>query len=613
VLDTITCDGALPVAAELAELHKRLLALKSGQVATYIPALSQADPDWFAVAIVTVDGHCYEVGDSSLPFTVQSLSKPFAFGMALDDLGVEAVMQRVGVEPTGDTFNSITVDEASGRPFNPMVNAGAIVTTGLLRGATRQQRERRMLEGMGCFAGRRLDVDEDVFQSERATGDRNRAIAYLMRTFGMLTGDVDDTVETYFRQCSVLVDARDLACMGATLANQGVNPLTGDRAMAASHVPRVLSVMTTCGMYDYAGEWLYRVGLPAKSGVSGGVLAILPGKLAIASFSPPLDARGNSVRGVAACDELVRRFRLHVFDSDPPGPYVVRRSFDASVVRSKRRRGVTESDALRSVGHHVLVVEVQGPLHFGSAEALSRWLAANAGTASHVVLDLTRVTSIDDGAVPLLTATVRVAMEAGRRIFGTCLGATQRSRSLQEALEVGGAVATHATLDDAIEQCEDELLAGLGFPPNDEVAELGRQELLQGLAPDVIARIAAACVVRDYGGGATIFNAGDPSDTVYFLASGRVSVSFDDDGQRRRLATIGPGAAFGEMAMIDGLGRSSTVEAEVDAKCHVLPVDALKRLEDEVPGFIAALYRNIARTLSRRLRDANDEIRALHG
>jgi glutaminase len=613
VLDITMCDEALPVATELAELHKRLLEQKGGQVATYIPALARADPDWFAVAIVTVDGHCYEVGDSSLPFTLQSVSKPFAFGMALDDLGVEAVLQRVGVEPTGDAFNSITVDEVSGRPFNPMVNAGAIVTTGLLRGATRREREHRMLDGLSRFAGRRLDVDEDVFESERATGDRNRAIAYLMRTFGMVTGDVDDTVETYFRQCSVLVDARDLACMGATLANHGVNPFTGQRAMAAPHVPRVLSVMSSCGMYDYAGEWLYRVGLPAKSGVSGGVVAVLPGKLAIASFSAPLDARGNSVRGIAACDELVRRFRLHVFDSDPSGPSVVRRSFDVSVVRSKRRRSVVESGALRSVGHQALVVEVQGPVHFGSTEALSRWLAANVGTASHIVLDLKRVTSIDDGALPLLTATAQMAIEAGRRVIGACLAATPQARSLREALEAGGAVTIHATLDDAIEQCEDELLAGLGLHPDDGNAELGRQELLQGLAPDVIARIAAASVIRDYGAGATILNAGDPSDTVYFIASGRVSVSFDHDGQRARLATIGPGAAFGEMAMIDGLGRSSTVEAEIDTKCHVLSVDALKRLEDEVPGLIAALYRNIARTLSRRLRDANDEIRALHG
>jgi glutaminase len=421
VLDTTIRVDVLPVADTLAELHERLSTLCSGEVATYIPALARADPAWFGLAIVTVDGHCYEVGDASVPFTIQSVSKPFTFGMALDDLGVDAVMQRVGVEPTGDAFNSITVDEVSGRPFNPMVNAGAIVTTGLLRGASRAEREARMLDGLSRFAGRRLEVDEDVFESERATGDRNRAIAYLMRTSGMLSGSVDDACETYFRQCSVLVDTRDLASMGATLANHGVNPLTGERAMGAAHVARVLSVMSSCGMYDYAGEWLYRVGLPAKSGVSGGVVAILPGKLAIASFSPPLDPRGNSVRGIAACDELVRRFRLHVFDTDPSGPSVVRRSFDGSVVRSKRHRSLEQSDALRSVGSRALVVEVQGPLHFASAEALSRWVAANVGLASHVVLDFARVTSIDDGAADLLAAMVEHEGRASRRVIGACV------------------------------------------------------------------------------------------------------------------------------------------------------------------------------------------------
>jgi len=612
MLDTAIRVDTLPVTDTMAELHTRLSAVRSGAVATYIPALARADPSWFGLAIVTVDGHCYSVGDAAVPFTIQSVSKPFTFGMALDDLGAEAVMQRVGVEPTGDAFNSITVDETSGRPFNPMVNAGAIVTTGLLRGAGRAEREERMLDGLSRFAGRRLDVDEGVFESERVTGDRNRAIAYLMRTSGMLTGSVDEACETYFRQCSVLVDTCDLAAMGATLANHGVNPLTGERAMSAGHVARVLSVMSSCGMYDYAGEWLYRVGLPAKSGVSGGVVAILPGRLAIASFSPPLDARGNSVRGIAACDELVRRFRLHVFDTDPSGPSVVRRSFDASVVRSKRRRSLEQSDALRVIGTRALVVEVQGPLHFASAEALSRWVAANAGPASHVVLDFARVTSIDEGGAHLLAAMVEREGRASRRVLGACVAARSGIPLLRDALGTG-TTAIHATLDDALEQCEDELLEELGFHPDDEITELTRQELLEGVADDVIARIAGIADVREFAAGTTIFHAGDPADSVYLITAGRVGVCFDHDGERRRLATIGPGGAFGEMAMIDRRGRSSTVEAETDVHCLIVPLDGLARLEADIPTGIASLYRNIARTLASRLRDANDEIRALHG
>jgi len=261
-------NEALPLQDALAELHERLRDQRDGSVATYIPALAKADPETFGLAVVTVDGHSYCVGDARVNFTIQSVSKPFVFGMVLDDIGVDDLMARVGVEPTGDAFNSITVDEGSGRPFNPMVNAGAIVTTSLLSGATVGEREQRLMSGLATFAGRRLLVDEDVCESEQATCDRNRAIAYLMRAFGMLRDDVDDALDSYFRQCSVLVDAHDLAVMGAALANHGVNPLTHRRAINSAHVARVLSIMTTCGMYDYAGEWLYHVGLPAKSGVS---------------------------------------------------------------------------------------------------------------------------------------------------------------------------------------------------------------------------------------------------------------------------------------------------------------------------------------------------------
>ena len=197
--------GALALSAELQDLYESLRDISDGALATYIPPLADADPSLFGLAIVTVDGHCYSAGDTATAFTIQSVSKPFVFGLALDDLGVDTLLTRVGVEPTGDAFNSITVDEASGRPFNPMVNAGAIVTTSLL-GATTEERDLRLLDGLGRFAGRTLDVDEVVFDAERVTGDRNRAIAYLMRTFGMLRDDVDTAVESYFRQCSVLVD-----------------------------------------------------------------------------------------------------------------------------------------------------------------------------------------------------------------------------------------------------------------------------------------------------------------------------------------------------------------------------------------------------------------------
>ena len=302
-----------PVQQYIDRLYRAHRHLGGGDVATYIPELGKADPDWFAIAIATMDGQVYAAGDLDVQFTIQSISKPFVYGIALDDRGTEFVLERVGVEPTGDPFNSITVDEESNRPFNPMVNAGAIATTGLLRGATAEAQWQRIASGFAAFTGSPMTVDESVFHSENATGDRNRAIAYLMRNFGMIDGDVDDVLELYFRQCSLLVTATDLAIAAATLAAGGRNPVTGQRALKEHHVANVLSVMQTCGMYDFAGSWTYDVGLPAKSGVSGGVIAVLPGQLGIAVFSPPLDKRGNSVRGIEVCRRIVRDFDLPPF------------------------------------------------------------------------------------------------------------------------------------------------------------------------------------------------------------------------------------------------------------------------------------------------------------
>lgn len=270
LLSTKSVATKLPVASFVDSLYDRYQNLAEGTPASYIPPLAEADPSWFGISLFTTDGHTYEVGDSRRLFTILSVSKPFAFGMALEDRGAEVVIKHVGAEPTGDPFNSISVEEETKRPFNPMVNAGAIVTTGLLSGQTALERHSRLLTGLSRFAGRQLVVDERVFEAERETGDRNRAIAYFMRALDMGPPDVEAVLDLYFRQCSVLVDCRDLGVMAATLANRGVNPVTGERALEESQVVRVLSVMNTCGMYDFTGEWVFRVGIPAKSGVAGG-------------------------------------------------------------------------------------------------------------------------------------------------------------------------------------------------------------------------------------------------------------------------------------------------------------------------------------------------------
>jgi glutaminase len=307
--------AAAPIREVLREIHARHCHNDEGKVADYIPELAKADRRWFGISIVTTDGQVFEVGDHKQNFTVQSISKPFVYGLALEDHGLEHVLSKVGVEPTGEAFNAIVLDEQSNRPFNPMVNAGAIATADLIKGKDYPERVSRLLALFSRYCGREVHIDNTVFMSERMTGHRNRAIGHLMLNFGMVGERMEESLELYFQQCSLLVNCHDLAVMGATLANGGVNPITGQRAIQQSHVKYLLSAMLSCGMYDYAGEWAFRVGIPSKSGVGGGIVGVVPGQFGIGVFSPPLDAKGNSVRGVKTCRELSDRFGLHCFET----------------------------------------------------------------------------------------------------------------------------------------------------------------------------------------------------------------------------------------------------------------------------------------------------------
>ena len=279
-----------PFRKTLQEIHAKYRDVDEGRVADYIPELSLADRKWFGISVISVNGDVFHVGDSEQMFSIQSVSKPFVFGMALEDHGRDEVLKKVGVEPTGEAFNSIVLDEETNRPFNPLVNSGAIATTDLVKGIDFADRIKRILAMFSAYAGRDLHIDNAVFLSERTTGHRNRAIAHLMLNFGMVSDHIPDSLELYFQQCGILVNAHDLAAMGATLANGGLNPLTKQRTIQYEYVKDVLSIMLSCGMYDFAGEWAYRVGLPAKSGVGGGICVVVPGVCGIGIFSPPLDA-----------------------------------------------------------------------------------------------------------------------------------------------------------------------------------------------------------------------------------------------------------------------------------------------------------------------------------
>ncbi len=298
----------------LKNLHGRYKDLNEGEVATYIPELGKANPKHFGICIASVDGQIFEAGDTDVEFTIQSTSKAFVYAMALTSHGRDQVFARVGVEPSGDAFNAIELDKKN-RPFNPMVNAGAIVTAGFIQGKGLEERRATLLKTFSAAAGRPLKIDEAVYRSESATGHRNRALAWLGTNFDKLDLATNmESLELYFMQCSILVTARDLAVMGATLANMGINPVTQENVFEMGCIQDVLSVIFTCGMYDYAGEWAFRVGIPAKSGVGGGILGVVNRQLGIGTFSPRLDERGNSVRGIRVCTDLSEELGLHAFN-----------------------------------------------------------------------------------------------------------------------------------------------------------------------------------------------------------------------------------------------------------------------------------------------------------
>src|SRR6476659_7766322 len=342
-----------PLLRFLNACHAEYLAESSGAVADYIPELGKADPAYFGISLATLDGHVYEVGDTKIAFTIQSMSKPFVFALALDTLGAPRVESVIGVEPSGDPFNSIRLN-AENHPFNPMVNAGAIACSGLIHEAKGDAAFDYIRQALGRFAGRDLDVDDAVYSSESLTGDRNRAIGYLLRTNAVIRDNVTSVLEVYFRQCAILVTARDIAVMAATLANRGINPVTGEQVMTPYAISRALSVMTSSGMYDFAGEWIYRVG--------------------IGSYSPRLDKHGNSVRGIKVCEALSSHYDLHMLNRSDDARNSIIADYDIGKSPSRRSRRPHERKILAAHHQAVRIIELVGALSLSSVDYVSRQL-----------------------------------------------------------------------------------------------------------------------------------------------------------------------------------------------------------------------------------------------
>ena len=298
-----------------------------GQLADYIPELAHADPNKIALAVAMVDGTIYSSGDDEVEFTIQSMSKPFAYALAIQAHGLSAVLNKVGVEPSGEAFNQISLGQDQ-LPKNPMINSGAITTHALLPHKKTVSRAETLRRFLSELAGRELSFDENVYASEVKTAFRNMSIAYMLRTVGVFDEDPEEMVQGYIRQCAIKVTVKDLATMASVLAHGGVHAKTGKRLLDRSVVRQVLSVMMSCGMYDAAGDWLTTVGIPAKSGVAGGIIGVLPGQVGIAVFSPKLDEHGNSVRGVQIFERLSQDMGLHLMEGTPSAQTILQSRYE---------------------------------------------------------------------------------------------------------------------------------------------------------------------------------------------------------------------------------------------------------------------------------------------
>ncbi len=600
-----------PILAFLQSLHARYAAVSEGKVADYIPELAKADPRLFGICVATRDGHIYEVGDTRCDFTIQSISKALSYGLALEDRGEGHVLSRIGVEPSGEAFNAISLRAGSGTPFNPMINAGAIATCGQVLAKDGESRIQRITRYLSKCAGEALEVDESVYRSESQTGHRNRAIGWMLRNFGILDEDPHEILETYFQQCSLKVTCADLAVIGATLANQGVNPITGERAVAQEYVDNVLGVMATCGMYDWSGEWIYRVGLPAKSGVGGGILAVLPGQLGIGVFSPPLDSQGNSVRGIQVCMDLARELSLHLFNPSVVPQPALRLSYNATQVLSRRRLPSVAMQAVRRYGDRIRVMELQGPLVFSTFEPVVRALVKQAPYCRHVVLTFRHVVSADSVSLRLLKE-VRDQLT----LIGVNLICCQAGKITRNIIAAGIAEeSVFDSEDEALESCEDILLHEVMRGPwkEPQPVPLNRCTLFCDCDSDDLALLYQQMPLRNFAEGEAIITSGSHADELFIVVSGSVEVCLPADGVkgRQRLDVFDAGMSFGEMAFLDKSHRSADVVALEPVECRVLTRQLFETLDDQRPWLKIKLLSQLANQLSSRLRQANIEISAL--
>lgn len=648
--------GPSPIEGALAAVLDEVRELTDGEPSSSIPALAGADPEKLAVVVATADGHIYEAGDSRDPFAIQSISKAFVYGLALEDRGFEGVDAKIDVEPSGESFNRISLNAETNRPANAMINAGAITASWLVdphRGISRRERIRQVFSR--C-AGRDLEMNADIYAQEHRHGDRNRALGWMLSSVGVIEEDPTPALEDYFAQCSIMVDTRDLAIMGATLAAGGLNPFTDERVFDPLTVERVLAVMNSCGMYDDAGEWFVRVGLPGKSGVGGGIIAVVPGQLAVATFSPPLDPHGNSVRGTAACQRISQAMDLHFARGPGPSRRTVRSIHSLADARSLTHRDENSRRALNELASEVAVIEIQGDLLFPGTEETVRALRQSAQTAQSLILDLSEVDQVAGFGRHLVAVAATELCEAGREVVlivgdpwtgdwddawetvwedvweaepdtrgpsaspGTASGpATGSIGTITAARKISSTtrpdtLAVFGTREEALAFVEDRLLervhrergqsedSALDDLDHDDSADAARAtDLLRATAPDLARKIWSRATRTRVRRGEPVLEPAQDAIAVVLVVEGIVEmVPRGAEGDGAVVRRMRPGTVF--RASGEDEGRATLVAtAGTDLIVRVLDEPALDRLEREDPAAALELWKSMARAASEDL------------
>ncbi|MCP9834000.1 MULTISPECIES: glutaminase A [unclassified Cyanobium] len=592
----------------LGELHASFSGVREGRVADYIPELAKACPDDFGIVIATSGGRIYEIGDTRKEFTIQSISKPFIYALALKTLSFDFMASKIDVEPSGEAFNAISLDPDSGKPRNPMINAGAIAASAQICDADPSGAVELLLEYFGELAGRRLTINEDVYRSEKETGHRNRAIGHLLRNFNIIESDPEPALDLYFQQCAISVTCHDLAVMASTLACQGRNPFTGGHPLSYDITVRVLALMGTCGMYDFAGQWLHDVGIPAKSGVAGGVMAVIPGRLGIATYSPPLDNFGNSVRGVAVCRQLSVGVGLSLFNQYSQADATIRRSYQGSQRKSRRWRSERELEILAPHRDEVRIIHVQGVLDFGGIEQLASELVRLSNDVRILILDLAHVTECPMESSGLLDRQLCSIEDDGVEILLSRAGrlplVSKTDWSITDRIDA------YEHLDSALEAAEELLLSW--YRPqavaggSDGGPDLPEQGFLAPLSEEHRRLLAECMVRRAFVAGDFVIRRGDPGDELFLVRSGSFDIALDiktGDGHchSTRLATFGPGLCFGEIGFVAQTPRTADIIATQPGECWVLHRSDFEALSASHPDVVIALLKALTCDIGAKL------------